>query len=227
MQGKEGRCEMSDERDTQKERRALDALQDHLRHVVSSVKELEGLIDDWMEGKVGTIDDHIDKLEEIEYQANQIKWKILDDLSEAETMLHREDFMRLVITIDEIVDYAEGTGHRVAILSNWKPDKKSVESIRNIVDALTTMITTLRESIFILTQSTDKSVQIARKIYEIERDIDKLHREMIKHVFSMDVDFKIIYLASNFIEHLEEMADKIESVTDAIRIIAVARKGYF
>lgn len=218
---------MSDERDTQKERRALDALQDHLRHVVSSVKELEGLIDDWMEGKVGTIDDHIDKLEEIEYQANQIKWKILDDLSEAETMLHREDFMRLVITIDEIVDYAEGTGHRVAILSNWKPDKKSVESIRNIVDALTTMITTLRESIFILTQSTDKSVQIARKIYEIERDIDKLHREMIKHVFSMDVDFKIIYLASNFIEHLEEMADKIESVTDAIRIIAVARKGYF
>ena len=212
---------------THKEIKALDALQDHLRYVLNAIKELRSLIEDWIEGTTKNIETHIEKLENIEDQANKIKWKILDELSEAETMLHREDFMRLVMAIDEIVDYAEGTGHRVAILSTWQPDTKSISYIREIMDALSKMILTLRESVFVLTQSTDKSVEIARKIYEIERSIDKLHRNMIKHVFSLDIDVKMLYLASNFIDHLEEMADIVESVTDAIRIIAVARKGYF
>jgi predicted phosphate transport protein (TIGR00153 family) len=220
-------CEMSNDHNAHKERKALDALQDHLRHVVNSITQLRGLIESWIEGNTKKIEIHLEKLENIEDQANKIKWKILDELSEAETMLHREDFMRLVMTIDEIVDYAEGTGHRVAFLEAWKPDSKSISFITEIMDALTEMITILRESLFVLTQSTEKSVKIARNIYDIERKIDNLHRNMIKHVYSLDIDSKTLFLASNFIEHLEDMADIMETVTDAIRIIAVARKGFF
>ena len=218
---------MSNERDTHKEVKALDALQDHLRDVVNSINELGLLIDDWIDGNTAEIEKHIEKLEKIEDQANVIKWKILDQISEAETMLHREDFMRLVMTMDEIVDLAEGTGHAASVLNVWKPDSKSVSYIREMVDNISEMIRALRESLFVLTQSTENSVGIARKIYDLERKIDNLHRGMIKHLFSLDLNPKIIYLATNFIEHLEDMADILESVTDAIRIIAVARKGFF
>jgi predicted phosphate transport protein (TIGR00153 family) len=218
---------MSNERDTHKEVKALDALQDHLRDVVNSINELGRLIDDWIDGNTAEIEKHIETLEKIEDQANVIKWKILDQISEAETMLHREDFMRLVMTMDEIVDLAEGTGHAVSVLSVWKPDSKSVSYIREMVDKISEMARALRESLFVLTQSTENSVGIARKIYELERKIDDLHRSIIKHLFSLDLNPKIIYLATNFIEHLEDMADIMESVTDAIRIIAVARKGFF
>ncbi|MFX1293476.1 MAG: DUF47 domain-containing protein [Promethearchaeota archaeon] len=217
---------MSNDLGTHKERKALDALQDHLRYVVNSIKELRDLVEDWIERNSDRIDSHIEKLEEIEDLANKIKWKILDELSEAETMLHREDFMRLVMTIDEIVDYAEGTGHRITFLSRWQPDTKSISYIRKILDALSEMIASLRESLFVLTQSTENSMNIACGIYDIERKIDKLHRNMIQHVYSLDIDSKMLFLASNFIEHLEEMADIMEKVTDAIRIIAVARKGF-
>ena len=78
------------------------------------------------------------------------------------------------MTVDSIADYAEGTGHRVAFLSAWKPDSKSISYIREMMDAISEMIATLRESIFVLTQSTEKSVEIARKIYDNERSIDKI-----------------------------------------------------
>lgn len=213
--------------DTYEETKALDTMQDHLRYVLNALQELRGLIEDWINGAMERIEVHIKNLETIEDQANKIKWKIIDEISEAETMVHREDFMRLAMIVDEIVDYAEGTGHRVAMLRTWKPDPKSISFIREMMDALSKMITFLREALFVLTQNTEKAVENARKIYESERDIDKLHRSMIKHIYSLNIDTKLFYAASNFADHLEEMADIVESVTDAIRIIAVARKGHF
>ena len=123
------------------------------------------------------------------------------------------------------MDYAEGTGHRVNMLEAWQPDPTSATYIRNMMDALSKMISTLRDVIFVLTQNTEKSQKMSRTIYDIERDIDKLHRNMLKHVFTLNLDYKTFYMATNFTDHLEQMADIVESVTDAIRIIAVARRG--
>lgn len=218
---------MSSDHISRQEMKALDILQDHLRQVLASIKELRGLVDDWFDGKSKNIEAHIEQLEKIENQADTIKWKILDELSGADTMLHREDFMRLVITIDEIVDYAEGTGHRVAFLSGWQPDQESISFIREMMDALFKMMMTLRESIFVLTQNSENSMNIAREIYDLERNIDKLHRNMTNHIYSIEIDHKTLSLALGFIDHLEDMADIGEKVTDAIRIIAVARKGSF
>jgi predicted phosphate transport protein (TIGR00153 family) len=218
---------MSNEEDTRKEMKALDMLQDHLREVLSAIKELRNSIDVWIEGKPDEIESHVKSLQEIESKANTIKWKILNELSQAETMLHREDFMRLVMTIDEIVDYAEGTAYRVGILKAWKPDEKSISFIREMMDKLFQMMMTLRESIFVLTQNSEKSMNIAQNIYDIEREIDNLERNMTKHIYSLNIDHRILLQVLNFIDHLEEMADIAENVTDAIRIIAVARKGVF
>ena len=216
---------MSDDHDVNKEMKMLDTLQDHLRYVLDSIKELRNLIENWLKGNTESIQDHIEKLQDLENQANKIKWKLLDEISEAETMMHQQDYMRLILTIDEIVDYAEGTGHRVSMLVSWEPDETSSSFIRDMMDALFKMISTLREAIFVLTQNTEKSQKITRDIYEIERNIDKLHRDMLKHVFSLDLDYKTLYIAANFTDHLEQMADIVENVTDAIRIIAVARTG--
>ena len=217
--------EMSDDHDITKEMKTLDTLQDHLRYVLDSVKELRNLIENWLKGNKASIKIHIEKLQTIEDQANKIKWKLLDEISEAETMLHQQDYMRLILTIDEIVDYAEGTGHRVTMLEAWQPDPTSASFIRDMMDALFKMISTLREVIFVLTQNTEKSQKISRTIYDIERDIDRLHRGMLKHVFSLNLDYKTLYVAANFTDHLEQMADIVENVMDAIRIIAVARRG--
>jgi predicted phosphate transport protein (TIGR00153 family) len=216
---------MSDDQGIAKEMKTLDTLQDHLRCVMDSVKELGSLIENWLKGNKASIKTHIEKLETIEDQANKIKWKLLDDISEAETMLRQQDYMRLVLTIDEIVDYAEGTSHRISMLEAWEPDPTSATYIRDMMDALSKMISTLREVVFVLTQNMETSQKMARTIYDIERDIDRLHRAMLKHVFSLNLDYKTLYIAANFTDHLEQMADIVESVTDAIRIIAVARKG--
>ena len=85
---------MSDDHDITKEMKTLDALQDHLRCVLDSIKELRSLIENWLKGNKASIKIQIEKLQTIEDQANKIKWKLLDDVSEAETMLHQQDYMR-------------------------------------------------------------------------------------------------------------------------------------
>ena len=73
----------------------------------------------------------------------------------------------------------------------------------------------------------ENSFKIAREIYELERNIDNLHRNMIKHAYSLDIDHKTLTSILRFVDHLEDMADIGEKVTDAIRIIAVARRGAY
>jgi len=218
---------VSNDHGTRQEMKALDILQDHLRQVLAAIKELRTLVNNWIEKKMERFDDRIEELGKIENQANLIKWKVLDALSGAETMLHREDFMRLVMTIDEIIDHAEGTGYRVALLTDWKPDEKISAYLREMMDSIFKMMMILRESIFILTQNSENSINISREIYELERKIDKIHRNAMRYINSLDLDHKTLFLIMSFIEHLEKMADIGEDVTDAIRIIAVARKGYY
>ncbi|TFG05868.1 MAG: DUF47 family protein [Promethearchaeota archaeon] len=218
---------MSDAQITRQEMKALDILQDHLRQVLASITELRNLVDDWFEKKEESVQIHIKKLEDIENKANDIKWKILNELSSAQTMLNREDFMRLVMTNDSLVDHTEGIGHRVLLLMNWIPDTKTVSYIKDMLDAILKMMMTLRESIFVLTQNSENSINKASEIYELERNIDALHRDAVKHLYSQDLDAKTLHLAVGLIEHLEDLADIGEDVTDAIRIIAVARKGHF
>lgn len=211
---------------TREEMTALDNMQDYMRLVFSSIKELSLMLDDWFENRIDSIDEHLGKITELERKAEEFKRSLLDNLSEAETMLHREDFMRLVMIIDEIVDTTEGTGYRIKSVSDWELDDITKGHLQDMMNSIIEIMTTLKNVIFILTQNAEQAIKETEHVSDIEREIDNYRRKLINHLYMLDLDFRLILKMRDLINHIEEIADKTERVADSARIIGVGRRGF-
>ncbi len=211
---------------TRQEMKALDDMQDFMRLVFSTIKELGLMLDDWVDKKADSLDKRLKKLTELESKAEDLKRTILDKLSEAEGLLHRGDLMNLVMRIDEIVDMAEGAGYRIKSVSDWKMDSETKDLLQNMMAKVLEIMNTLKKVIFILTQNAEKAIKETENISKIERIIDRCRRKLMDHLYSLDLDFRITLKMRDLINRIEEIADLAEGVADSARIIGVTRRGF-
>ncbi|MFX0133867.1 MAG: DUF47 domain-containing protein [Candidatus Hodarchaeota archaeon] len=211
---------------TRQEMRALDDMQDYMRIVFSTIKELGLMLDDWIDKKTDSLDKHLSKITELESKAENLKRILLDKLSESEGLLHRGDLMRLVMKIDEIVDMAEGAGYRIKSVSDWKMDSQTKKLLHDMMAKVIEIMNTLKKVIFILTQNAEKAIKETENIGKIERVIDKCRRNLMDHLYSLDLDFRITLRMRDLINRIEEIADLVEGVADSARIIGVTRRGF-
>lgn len=216
---------MSIDLNENKERIVLEIIQDHVRKILSSVKELAPFLEAWLEGNEQEMEEILSKISRAENEADEIKITLLDELSVAATLIQREDLMRLVLIVDDIADYAEGTAFRLKGLKNWKPEGSMVEDLRNLVNTMINSVETLRESIFTILEDAQKAQKSAEEVDKIERFMDQIHRATEQSLFELDIDPKTLIRVLNILTNLEDAVDTARKAADAARIIAVARLG--
>jgi predicted phosphate transport protein (TIGR00153 family) len=209
--------------DASSEQKAIDIAQDHCRKIVSAVKELSLLYDDWVEGDYKGAEERLNRISRIENEANKLKHELLDQLSKATTMVNREDMMRLALVIDEIADVAEGTGFRVTAIHDWKPDPSFKKEMQGLIEQLITATEKLRLSIFMLSQNPAKSLEFADEVDAIEQEADRIQRRVGHSLYASKLEPKTLIMLKELVAHFEEMADTAERAADAIRIVAMSR----
>jgi predicted phosphate transport protein (TIGR00153 family) len=205
------------------EQKAIDIAQDHCRKIVSAVKELSLLYDDWVEGNYKGAEERLNRVSRIEGDANKLKRELLEQLSKTTTMVNREDLMRLALVIDEIADVAEGTGFRILTIQDWRPDANFRKEMQALVEKLINATEKLRLSIFMLSQNPSKSLEFADEVDSIEKDADQIQRRVGHSLYASELEPKTLIMLKELIAHFEEMADTAERAADAIRIVAMAR----
>jgi len=204
----------------------LDILNDYMREVYNRlIKKLQVMMDYLVAGNHDEIEHELKNLLIIEEESIQIKKGLLDELSEAETMLNRDDLMRLVMSVAHLADSATGLGYRIQAASVWKPDLVSIEKMKSMMENVDTSIKLIKEAIFILTKNAAKAIEISKSIEAIERNVDKLQRDFVQHIYDQDLDFKTTLRIRDFIIRLEEISDIAANTADAVRILAVRRFG--
>ncbi|WXG40907.1 MAG: DUF47 family protein [Candidatus Freyarchaeum deiterrae] len=216
---------MSIDLNESKERMVLEIIQDHIRKILSAVKELAPFLEAWLNENENEMDELLSKISQSEKEADEIKLTLLDELSVAATLIQREDMMRLVLTADEIADYAEGTAFRLKGLKNWKPEGYLTEDLRNLVNTMINAVETLRESIFTIVEDAQRAQKVAEEVDKIERFMDQIHRATEQSLFELDIDYKTLIRLLNIVTSLEDAVDTAGKAADAVRIIAVARLG--
>lgn len=209
--------------DASAEQKAIDIAQDHCRKIVSAVKELSLLFDDWIEGDYSEAEEKLTKITKFENEGNKLKHELLDHLSKATTMIHREDLMRLALMVDEIADVAEGTGHRILNIQDWKPDAKTKKELGSLVEKLISATEKLRLSIFMLSQNATKAVELADEVDELEKEADVIQRGVGHSLYMSKMEPRTLIMLKELVSHFEEMADTAERAADAIRIVAMSR----
>jgi len=206
-------------------RRIIDICQDHARKVLDATRELPSLLDAFGRDDEVSIREHVSKVQKIEEEANELKRVLMTELTEAGAiLLSREDFLRLVATSNEMVDSCGAIAFRISELKSleWKADKDIVSDLVKLSEASLNVITRLRETIFSLSFSAQRTAELARNVDSAEEIVDVMYRKVDLKIVSSNMKIPLIFILRDIAFSLEDMADRAEDVADAARILSLS-----
>ena len=206
------------------ETRVLDDLIDYVRGITVSTRKLNEMLSLWF-GESGEMEKALKELIEMEKSSNELKHHLLNEISGRVLNIRRGDFMRLILSLSNIVDEIGGTGYRIKFISDWKCDKIVQDALKNISEKIILLVKTLKDIIFQLGKNTADAIKKVGLVGNGEREVDALRRDLMDHIYSIDIDYKTFTKIRDLINHYENIADNCEISGDLCRIIAVARRG--
>jgi predicted phosphate transport protein (TIGR00153 family) len=201
----------------------MDIINDQMREVVLTVKELRILTEAWTLGNTSEIEESYKKLNQLETSADEIRLSLLNEVSKAGPgLLLREDILRF-LTIDKIVDGAVGGAFYIYTLKDWRPPADLSDKFLDLIEISTTLVTHLKSAIYNVLSNPENALKFAREIDILEKRVDKLYRPLILQITQLDVELKTIMALREVILRFDEIADFGLEVADAVRMLALTR----
>ena len=210
----------------QARRMVLSICQDQIRKVLQGVRELTAMVDDLASGKKPEdMGDGLVRIRGLKEEAAGLKRELLKELAEVGMLLiGREDMLRLVTQINEIVQMSEETAFRVSeiLRKEIELDEAIREDFLNIAKNVLRAVTNLRETIFSLKYGREKTIELAGNVEIAEYVVDEIYRNLDMKIIDakMDVNYKLLLREVALL--LENIADKAEEATDSVRILAIS-----
>ncbi|MCP4761646.1 MAG: DUF47 family protein [archaeon] len=200
----------------------LRAINDHVRYIDIAIRELTKCIYFWIDGKSNKeMEPAIAKVSQAEADANKIKIKLMKRISEGKTSLHRSDFLRLVLKMDQIPDYIEGGAIRILYLKKC-PSKDLGDKIKPLCEAIIKMSTVFKKTIKSIIENPEKTIKYCDEIDQCEEEVDEIFREIEGYLFNTDLEIRFMLQLRNVLSKIEEAADWCHDTADHIRILVAA-----
>jgi len=198
--------------------------QDHIRKVVEAVRELTNMVFDLSEGNLKNMDDHFVEIKKLKTEASEHRQTLLNELAEVGMLLlNREDFLRLIVQLGEIVDYCEGAAYRINYIVSKKLNVSDgiKTSLLNLSKNVLKTVSNLRETIFALNYGSSRIISLAKNVEIAECIIDEIFREMEVKIIDANMDLGTTLILRDLVNFLEDIADKAEDASDSTRILAL------
>lgn len=193
-------------------------LDEHFRVALSAHKIVLNAITVWIEEHKSISREELAKATSLEEKGDDLKRAILKTLADANSLMQREDLMRLVHYNDKQIDGAEIICyHLAAVMDKWVPDGELKEKVAEIVKLMTAIVTQQREAIRFLSINIEESMKKADEICRIEKQIDITWREIVGLLYPLDIPLEVILRFRDVINQLEELANFSEDAAIAIR----------
>lgn len=197
-------------------------LEEHFRFALSANKIVTQSLNMWLDEGEKLSSDKLEKITSIEERADQLKRSILNELAKANSLIQREDLLRLVHSNDKLIDGAEiACYHLAAVASKWNPSDKLKRVVSKIGEKIISTVTEQKEGVRFLSINMEKSMEKANQICSIEKEIDILQREAITLLYPSDVDIAIVLRFRDFLNTLEEIANLSEDAAITIRSLSL------
>ncbi|GAB4325020.1 MAG: hypothetical protein Kow0069_30900 [Promethearchaeota archaeon] len=211
------------ENETQRSDQVLAAAQDHAVLVVRAVREMAQCVEAWTRGDAEEVERKLAVVTKIEEDANVARNKVIKMVAEAQTMLSRTDILRLVLKVDELADYAEGTAVRISRV-NYVPRKEIAAQMNLLTESVVKTSKLMRQAVRELLSNPPEALRHCGSLDAAEREVDQVFRQLESDLFEdMAMDVRILLQIRSVAYHLEDMGDVAKAVGDAVRIIALSR----
>jgi predicted phosphate transport protein (TIGR00153 family) len=197
-------------------------IEEHFRSALSASKMVANAVTDWLDGKTSIPKEDLEKVTSLEEKGNDLKRTILNELAKAQTLMQREDLLRLVHYNDKLADGAEWCMyHLAAIVGKWTPEGELKEKIRELSELVIKEITQQREAVRFLSINMEESMKRADAICALEKKIDVLQRDIVSLVYPAQIPVDILLRFRDFINMMEDIANFGEDAAITIRTLSL------
>ncbi|MDJ0273226.1 MAG: DUF47 family protein [Candidatus Caldarchaeum sp.] len=204
--------------------RLLSLTQDQMRRILDLLRKTVVMVEMvTREPDIKKIEEAYSEVMQIDEAAKNCRRQVEKEVSEIGAILtNREDFIRLVNSIDKIADIAEGVAFRVVSLakSRMKLDKEIMSQVLGLGELVLQTVTRLREAILAVTLNSETFYQKLKETEEFERKVDELYRNIDLTILMSEMKIGQLLLLREIVSMLEDIADKAEESGETLRVLA-------
>ena len=206
--------------------KAMGLVLDHSKMTTVAVELLGKCIQDAINGRSEELQKNFYLLEQKEHEADVMRRRIIEELARGELPVDdRVGLMRLGRQLDWIMDWAH-EGGRILIMFDLSKMPKQIQDI--LVDMCSTAIQATSHIVDTVQKlvdgDLDASLKAADEVERLEEKVDLLHqnaRGILKDIDTDGLRVGSIILLSQFVEAVENTADRCEDACDQARVMAV------
>jgi uncharacterized protein len=192
----------------------IDVLESQGANLVKATSSLFELVTDYE-----MVAERNSKIKDLEHEGDKIAHKLSTILAQTfVTPLDREDISRLASSIDEVLNYTDGTADRFVLFKIQQPTSYMLELAKILLSAsqeIYILMTRIRKL-----KNSNELVEHCRIIKRYEHEGDKIYRTAIAELFETDNAIEIIKLKDIY-ETLEGSLDRCQDVADIVEDIAL------
>ena len=161
------------------------------------------------------------RIKGIENEADELTHRSIETLHKTfVTPLDRQDILRLVVGLDDILDTTEA----VSSLLNLYNPRNATQMAMRLADLLVqgtekvaVMVGLLRQ----LSKQSDRLLTLAVELNHLENEADRAYQQAIARLFQEEDDPKELIKWKDILEHIERATDRCEDVADIIEGIVL------
>ncbi len=175
------------------------------------------------EGATAEFDEKLSQVNELESQADKLRRDVETQLY-AQTLIpeSRGDVLGLIENLDSVLNLCEGG---LWAFSIEKPDIPA--EFHADYRALTEQVVNTVESLVLASRAFFRNIEAVpdhmHKVMFYEKEADKVSTKLKKAIFATDLPLSHKAHLRNFVEHIDNPADKSEDVADRLAIYTIKR----
>ena len=207
--------------------RLLDFVMEHSKKLWDSYKRLEEMMGIYLKSRANRrIKELAEEIKKIEKEGNEVKLRIFDYLARVgEALMYREDWMRLILNLDSLLDYVDSISYRLSIAASkkWYPTPEVAEGFERLISLVNTMFNKLKQALSLLQTDAIKVLELCNELEDLEGEMDERHRELNLMLLESNVSISAFVVLYEVLERLETLADLAVRTGDNLRLIAMHR----
>jgi uncharacterized protein len=225
----------SGEAEIQARRKTLAVLQDEVRRVLDSARDLGQLFSLLVKADSTGIASTLEKIRKAEEDAEQLRRMLTRELAEIGTMMiNREDFLRTAYNVEEMSGYIAGVAFKLSQVKLSPSSSKGkaaspgaiVEGLRELIDMSVESVQRLNEVVRALAINPIHAIDLSNSVQKLERQVDEKYRNLTVRVLTemtgeKQSSIKEVLLLKDAIEGIEDLVDNCLEATDSITILAL------
>ncbi|MCP4651826.1 MAG: DUF47 family protein [Candidatus Omnitrophica bacterium] len=197
----------------------------HVDVTYQTVVNFKNAISAYIEGDSAAKVKFIAEVRKNEKEADGIRSKMIDMLSESPLLPHdREDLMHFIKTLDRIADWTNGSARLLGFLDKPLPEKL-MDNITIATQIIFDSISKLKDAIgALLNNEAKQAIKDCHEVDELESKADDQKNTLIGIIVNSDLPAGKLMVVYHLAEYLEGITDKIEDAADSIKVMAIKVK---